>query len=69
MHTCAGIGGVGRSPPEDPLKPPATALAGAANCTAFDSSGIVPNGNQNHHYGHIFSISALSERKYLKLNL
>lgn len=41
-YTCAGMGGVGRSPPDDPVKPPATALAGAANWTALDSSGIVP---------------------------
>jgi len=25
------MGGVGRSPPDDPVNPPATALAGAAN--------------------------------------
>ena len=40
--TWAGMGGVGRSPPDDPVNPPATALAGAANWTAWDSSGIVP---------------------------
>jgi len=40
--TWAGIGGVGSNPPDDPVKPPATALAGAANWTALDSSGIVP---------------------------
>ena len=42
VHTCAGMGGVGSKPPDDPGKPPATALAGAANCTASDSFGIVP---------------------------
>lgn len=31
VHTCAGMGGVGSKPPDDPGKPPATALAGAAN--------------------------------------
>lgn len=31
VHTCAGMGGVGSNPPDDPVKPPATALAGAAN--------------------------------------
>ena len=29
--TWAGIGGVGSNPPDDPVKPPATALAGAAS--------------------------------------
>ena len=43
VHTCAGMGGVGSKPPDDPGKPPATALAGAANCTASDSFGIVPD--------------------------
>lgn len=31
IGTCAGMGGVGSNPPDDPVKPPATALAGAAS--------------------------------------